>query len=609
MKRISIIHKRLIYLFALATILHFGFVFTPQAAGENVHESKSIMDIIPYESIACASISGLEDVFHTVTNSPEWEELTSVEEVKDDLEQATQMLPIIPMIFGITTEELLNAFGHQMAFSFMGMEGEMPVGCIIADVRTYKEQAEYALEQLAVVLSLTGGMMMPEEDVYRDVPYSVIAIDEALKVKHGFLDNFLIAGINGGFEKVIDLYKDGGKSIEDSDKFKFIEQKVSQSSEIYLYADLEAGMPILNALNQSNSENKTDDSEDDKLGAMVEELAFNSLKAFGLSLSLSGYSHKVYLHAKSEEQNPILDLLLESHPEMSSVKFMSRLSEGALVGIQIGNPAELLDKVLNVIELFGTKENLETQIQQIESAVGLNLKSDLLSALTGEIGVLALLPKEPVNLKKSMLQLGKLRPIILVGVKDRNKLETTVQKVLKLANMEPMSVREYSYRGSTIYTRMLPLDIIVPGVAFMPSYSFRDDLLILSNSAQWVQDAVDMLVESDKQQDSIDLSLKSPTPYGLRWDELSSSWILIHLNAGDVAHFIAEQKLFDDSELPENAQEKLKSLGSIAVSYSASPEGIGVNIISTSEDNWATKILRGVMVAVYANIASKQNSE
>ncbi|MBC8233546.1 hypothetical protein H8E77_28700 [bacterium] len=118
---------------------------------------------------------------------------------------------------------------------------------------------------------------------------------------------------------------------------------------------------------------------------------------------------------------------------------------------------------------------------------------------------------------------------------------------------------------------------------------------MFSNSAQWVQDATDILAESDKQQNSIDPTLQ---------DELSSSWILIHLNAGDVAHFIAEQRLIDDSELPSNAQDKLKSLGSIAVSYSASPEGIGINIISTSEDNWATKILRGVMVAVYANIAS-----
>ena len=530
-----------------------------------------------------------------MTNSPEWEELNRVEEVKDNLEQATQMLPIIPMLFGVTTEELLNAFGYQMAFSFMGIEGEKFVGCFIADVRTYKEQAEYALEQLAVILSLTGGMTMPEEDVYRDVPYSVIAIDENLKVQHGFLDNFLIAGINGGFEKVIDLYKDGGKSIKDNDRFKFIGQKVSPSSEIYLYADLEAGMPILQALNQANSENKADNSEDDKFGVMVEELAFNSLKAFGLSLSLSGYSHELYLHAKSEEQNPILDLLLESHPKMSVVKFMSQLSEGALVGIQIGNPAELLDKILNVVDLFGAKENLETQIQQIESAVGLNLKNDFLSALTGEIGVLALLPQEPVNLKENMLQLGKLRPIIVVGVKDRKKLEATANKVLKLVNIEPMSVKEYSYRDSTIYTRMLPLDLIVPGVAFMPSYSFRDDLLMLSNSAQWVQDAADILAESDEQPNSIDPGL---------WDELASSWILIHLNAGDVAHFIAEQRLIDDSQLPENAQDKLKSLGSIAVSYSADSEGIGVNIISTSEDNWATKILRGVIVAVYANMAS-----
>jgi hypothetical protein len=89
-------------------------------------------------------------------------------------------------------------------------------------------------------------------------------------------------------------------------------------------------------------------------------------------------------------------------------------------------------------------------------------------------------------------------------------------------------------------------------------------------------------------------------------EELSASRVLIYLDAAGIADFVIKQGVIEDTKLPEAAQDKLSSLGSIAASLSLGPDGAGIKLISTSDDNWATKILRGVLVGIYANIPSEQ---
>ncbi len=87
----------------------------------------SIIDMIPYESIACASLSNLDAVYYSVVESPEWQELLSIRQIQEDLDKAKQVVLFGPMLLGITLEEFLNCFGHRMVLGLMGMKDSMPV--------------------------------------------------------------------------------------------------------------------------------------------------------------------------------------------------------------------------------------------------------------------------------------------------------------------------------------------------------------------------------------------------------------------------------------------------------------------------------------------------
>lgn len=574
-------------LFAYLLILTFCFLPVRVEGADNLG---SVMDMVPDDSLAYLSLSNLEVVYQSVIESPEWQELLGIKGIEEELDQAKQVLSFGPMLVGISLEDLLNSFGHETVLTFMGMMGPMPVAGLIANPGAYMEQLEYAVEQLVTLPTLTGQFLLEEKE-YRDVPYTVIG-NKDFKVKYGFLDNFLLAGLNGGFEKLVDFYKDGGRSIKDTPNFQFMQQKVSLSSNICLYADPERAAPLLEMLAGMASDQE---GEENKMNAMMTELALKSVKAFALCLNLSGHVQEVYLHLRPDKPNPITDLALAPHSPMSAADLIP-LSDGAMVGIHIGDPVELLDRGLKLAKFLGAgTEEIEGQIQQLEDGLQLNLRDDLLSSLTGEIAVMAMLPKGEVDLKKDKLQMAmqmaKTRSAILIGVKDEKKLEKTTRKLLGLANLEPLSLGEQSYKGAKIRTKVVPLDILAPGLALMPSYSFRDGLLVMSNSAQWVQDTMDLLESSQATE--------------VR-GRLSESRVLMYLDVAGIADFAMKQNLIENIKPPEPAQDKLATLGSVAASLSLSPDGVGMKLISTSDDDWATKILRGILVGIYVKATPGQ---
>ncbi len=557
---------------------------------EGADSPGSVMDMIPDDSLAYVSLSNLEVVYQSVIESPEWQELLGIKGIEEDLDQAKQVLSFGPMLVGISLEDLLNSLGHETVLTFMGMMGPMPVAGLIANPGEHMEQLEYAVEQLATLPTLTGQFLLEEKE-YRDVPHTAIG-NKDFKVKYGFLDNFLIAGLNGGFEKLVDFYKDGGRTIKDTPNFQFMQQKVSLSSNICLYADPERAAPLLEMLADAASD---EEGEENKMNAMMTELALKSVKAFALCLSLSGHTQEVYLHLRPDEPNPVTDLALAPHSPMSAADLIP-LADGAMVGIHIGDPVDLLDKGLKLAEFLGAgAEEIEGQIQQLEDGLNLSLRDDLLSSLTGEMAVIAMLPKGEVDLKKDKLQmamqLAKTRSAVLIGVKDEKKLGRTTGKLLKLANLEPLSLEKQSYKGAKIHTKVVPLDILAPGLAVMPSYSFRNGLLVMSNSAEWVQDTMDLLESS-----------RATEVRG----RLSESRVLMYLDVAGIADFAMKQNLTENIKPPKPAQDKLATLGSVAASLSLSPDGVGMKLISTSDDNWTTKILRGILVGIYMKVTPKQ---
>jgi len=564
-----------------ANLLILAFCLLPVRVG-GADSPGSVIDMIPYESLAYLYISDLDVVINSATESPEWQELLGMEQMAEGIANAGQMLSIVPMLVGITIDEFMSTFGHRMVACLMGMGDQGPIAGLIVDVSDNKEPVEYAVSQLA---TLPGSMV--EEKEYRGTPYTRIG-NNTLRVKYGFLDNFLLAGTGGGFEKLVDFYKDGGKSIRDTENFQYMEQRVSLSSNVCLYADLERATPILKQLIGASAEG-------DEMTAMMADIAFSSAKAFAFSLGLSGHVNEMYLYLKQTEAHPITDLVLAPRSPMYSADLIP-LDDGAMVGIHIGDPLELLDKGLKLAKFFGVAvQEIEAQIQQIEDTVGLNLRDDLLSALTGEIAVITMLPKGEIDLTLNPLQIamqaGKVRPVVFVGVKDENKLKATFNKLSQMVNLETSSLKVESYKGSDIHTEAVPLDALVPGIALMPAYSFRDNLLIMSNSAGWVRDAIDLL--------------ESPGDPNIQ-EKLSQSRALVYLDIAGIADFLMAQSFIEEIKPPEEIRDKLSSLGSVAASFSLGPDGAGISLISTSDDDWTTKIIRGVVIGLYIDAVSKE---
>ena len=272
-------------------LLILAFCLLPVRVG-GADDPGSIIDMVPYESLAYLYISDLDVVVHSVTESPEWQELLGMEQIAEGVANAGQMLSIVPMLVGITIDEFMSTFGHRMVACFMGMGDQGPIAGLIVDVGDNKEPVEYAVSQLA---TLPGSIV--EEKEYRDTPYTQLG-NSVLQAKYGFLDNFLMAGIGGGFEKLVDFYKDGGRSIRDTENFQYMEQKVSLSSNICLYADLERAAPILKQLTGAGTGG-------DEMTAMMSDLAFSSAKAFALSLGLSGHVNEIQLYLKQTEAHQI----------------------------------------------------------------------------------------------------------------------------------------------------------------------------------------------------------------------------------------------------------------------------------------------------------------
>jgi len=550
-------------------------------------DTKKLTDIIPYDTIAYLSVSKLDSVAQNATHLPEWKELYSIEDIKEGLEQAENLLT---MLLGLTPEEFVNTFGNKSALCFLGIENEMPIFCFAVDASKNKDDARYALEQLISFAALNGKMVM-EENMYREVPYTTIKVED-LKVDYGFLGNFILAGINGGFEKMVELYKDGGNSIEDNPNFQFIGKKTNMSHEAYLFVNIEQIVPIWHQLQKIMNKDKPQSEEDKEFNEFLENFIFPSVKGVGISLSLSGIAHEAYVYVKPNDENPLFKLLLSPHPTMTSIKFLP--VDGMLAAIQLGEPGKMFDSLLDVAKFFGKDMGeFEKQIHEMEKGFGINLREDLLSSLTGEIAVMGLLPMGEVNLKKNKLDFAKFRPIILLGVKDKKRLEKTVSKVMEIVQFETQKMGEEDHRDTKIYTKAVPLNMLVPGAAFMPAYAYKNDLLIISNSAMWVKDAIDMLDEL--RQNSLPAEVKN---------QLTSSWILAFMDAGEILDFLNQQKLIEEMDLPEKATEKLRDFGTVTLNYSAENDGIGIGIFS--EKPWIEEIVRVVLLGIYSEQAKKE---
>ncbi|MBD3183207.1 hypothetical protein GF312_13005 [Candidatus Poribacteria bacterium] len=564
-------------------------------------EPDSIEQLIPPDSLAYISISNLGDIYTEVAESPQFEEFMNIEGMAQEMEEPSQGITMLSMMLGMSLEDIMKVLGKHIGISVIGISDNMPVAGLVIDTRADKESAEYAVNQI-IGMAMSSGEAKHEDKEYRDMPYKMLQM-ENLQVNYAFTDNFIIAGTGGGFKKIMDMYKDGGISIKDNENYQFMGKKVSLSSNLSVFANLEAAAPMLQMMAGMSLSGEDEESQ---IKNMMAQQLISSSKALGISLGLSDQNIEFYLHVDVEEPNPITDMIFAPHTSIRGTELLP-VPQGVLASVHLGNPARMLDGMIEMMRFLEADqediEEIEKIIAEIELEIGMDLKEDFLSALTGEFTMLAVAPEDlmfdPDNKFKTIMQMNKSRHLTIIGIEDREKISKAVEKLMELTETESIPIEEENYKGITIHTKVFPLKNQLPGLAMMPSYCFKDDVFISSYDAEYVRMAIDMMEHAKT----------SDLP-----DELEESRMLCYIDIGGMAEIISESGMIEmieeiPQEFVDDIMDKVIDFGSVAMSFSLSPEGIGMDLLSTSDNTWVAKIMDSALVMVYVKAYTEKQEE
>lgn len=159
---------------------------------------------------------------------------------------------------------------------------------------------------------------------------------------------------------------------------------------------------------------------------------------------------------------------------LGSIDFLSPKALFAL-SVALENPAQIFDDIqeLASASASSSKPNPLAMAAPMAQMLGINLKDDLLSLLTGELGV----------------ELDSTTPApawrLILGVNDRAHFQKTLTKLFAAANLEPQPFEE---RGIPGYSLTVPS--AAKGTEI--SYAFLDKYLVAASSREALTEAVDL---------------------------------------------------------------------------------------------------------------------
>ncbi len=545
-------------------------------------DAETGLDLVPADAFGYAQLSNIYQIFEAVIESPEWEELSEIETTKIALTQMVLIGPMVQMITGLTWEEFVKIFGRQVTLVVLGIS-DNPDLALIFDVEGSRELAEDALDQLIILMASGEDIeIAPESEEYSGVKFNTLLTGDGNTIQYGFIDNFMILAMNKGFEPIVDVHQGKATSILGTPEYQEMINKIEPSGTAYAYVNLERTIPAIQAAEAAKKGEAVQPPEDEMEAAILK-----SAKALAVKLDLLGNTHEAYL--RLNPQGPAMmfaPLLLRAHPKLASINLLPAIN-GAFVGLQIGDPTETWTQLTGLAAIMG--HDLNGIADELEMQLGFNLKDDLLNALTGEIGLGISLPAEEVNLKDNPIDFAKFQPVIIIGVKDRDKFKAIPTQIASLVQMDRFASSTEKLGG--IPRGILTVDAIFPGIALAPWYTFTEEFFVASTSYTQVA--------------AIIKQLENPAPKLV--DDFSvEPWILGYLNTGVVAEFLVQQDLGDDLDLPETAAAKLPNISPIQIAYGAEPEGVKLTLTTAPDQTWLSNVLNMLMVVAYAEMENQE---
>jgi hypothetical protein len=164
--------------------------------------------------------------------------------------------------------------------------------------------------------------------------------------------------------------------------------------------------------------------------------------------------------------------------QLGALNFMSPKASVAEV-FRLKNPAQIFD---DIVEIAGP--GALTMLPQMEAQLNINLKQDVLSKLTGEIGFEMQVPPIPADAPAQGMTAVQPNFTVILGVNDAAGLQQTIKRLLAQV---PLQSGEKQEDGVTFSTLTTPS---ANGTTTESNYFFMDGYMVIATNHELALDAV-----------------------------------------------------------------------------------------------------------------------
>ena len=432
-----------------------------------------IEDFIPNDSAIYLTLRDLDEVWAAIEASENWNAVLEAPEIKMGLDEVNQGANILRLMLGIDLQDLIEMFGHQIALTVFPGELEPMVGVIVHTGGAIREVKRVVAGVTQMAGADAGNRVEQDVGKYRKVEFSTVTLNE-LSLTYGFVGDLLVVGANpGSFEGLIDTYRKKRPSISKNKSFKQL-SKQFEDGQAFGYINVDLALPLMTADMDAEEQHE------------FRVLGLDSLQtlAYGLDLLNPGGGHQLYAQIKPDQRQGLLGSLLQEGQPLQSIQLLPDETD-VFISIAPSSANAIWQLVETVATADSSTEEFYDGIAQIEAFLNLNIKNDVVAALTGEFALWGRFAEEmgedigsPTDL------LYEIDAAIVAGLKSQLKWKTFLDSIQNLVNVP---IQQYDYKGTTLHQVSLPPEDPTMTVR----YGYVNNLFLVSFSDERFESAVD----------------------------------------------------------------------------------------------------------------------
>ena len=338
-------------------------------------DAAKVEDFIPEEIFYYLKLQDLDEVYNEIEISENWEKALTLFSGTPDWENIQQGLATFQ---GLLSTDLLNVIetvGYRTVYAAWLDESNTSQSGIVI-------HSGGNLDRLRQLTKITSGLLALDSantlrldaGVYQRVRYNLLEYSQNLIIKYGFVDDLLVIGIGeGSFEKLMDTYRTDLPSIRQNRQFTRA-LKETGTGEVTAFVTSQPFLPVLSDLGETF-------------------LSFLNLRH--LTVLKSVFGKLSFL-----ETGPFLQLTAVLNPDRPEDDISAFLKTGHKLETlkTLSAETDLFFAVApNVLEgawditLAETQKNATPDTYEgiafLEGLLNLNMETDILAGLTGELAL------------------------------------------------------------------------------------------------------------------------------------------------------------------------------------------------------------------------------